>query len=101
MKQNIFDWLSEQLKTEQNFYKGPIEAERQKYNIKCLEIIAEAIKIYPDWTFRQIITNFGLLDGNLHEESNVTLGHLRRHKKQYEETISRWTELGIADGLKG
>ena len=87
MKQNIFEWLSERLKTEQNFYKGPIEAERQKYNIKCLEIIAEAIKSYSDWTFRQIITNYGLLEGNLREESNATLGHLRGRNKQYKETI--------------
>lgn len=87
IEQNIFEWMSEQLKTEQNSYKGPIENERQDYNILCLEIIAKAIKMFPNWTFKQILTNYGLFNDidKVREESNVTLGHLRRYKKQYED----------------
>lgn len=99
IEQNIFEWMSEQLKTEQKSYKGPVENQRQDYNIICLEIIAEAIKMFPNCTFKQILTNYGLFNDidNVREESNVTLGHLRRYKKQYEH----WDKLGICDELHG
>ena len=100
-EQNVFDWASEQLllNSEQNVYKGCIENQRQDYNIICLEIIAEAIKMFPNCTFKQILTNYGLFNdiNNVHEESNVTLGHLRMYKKQYEH----WDKLGFCDGLHG
>lgn len=103
-KDNIFDWASEQMKNEvhsNKYYKGPICNHRYDYNLLCLEILAQAIKEYPNWTFRQIIANFGLLDGNLNEEPDATLGRLRTYKSQYEETIGRWEKLGLTDGLKG
>lgn len=110
-KQNIFDWISEQLELnkKQNVYKGPIENQMQDYNIKCIEIIAEAIKMFPNWTFIQILLNYGLLDANIHQQSNSTLGSLRTRKKQWESfqkedkqtIIERWNKLGLCDGLEG
>jgi hypothetical protein len=98
-EQNIFNWISQQLNTEINSCKGPIQSQRQIYNIKCIEIIAEAIKMFPNCTFKQILTNYGLFNDidNTREESNVTLGNLRTYKKQYEH----WDKLGFSDGLKG
>ena len=61
IEQNIFEWMSEQLKTGQKSYKGPVQNQRQDYNIICLEIIAEAIKMFPNCTFKQILTTMDFL----------------------------------------
>lgn len=99
IEQNIFEWMSEQLKTGQKSYKGPVQNQRQDYNIICLEIIAEAIKMFPHYTFKEILTYCGLFNDidNVREESNVTLGYMIKRKKQYEH----WNKLGICDGLHG
>ena len=93
-EQNIFEWL----KTEQKSYKGAF-GQRQNYNITCLGIIAEAIKMFPHYTFKEILTYCGLFNDidNVREESNVTLGYMIKRKKQYEH----WNELGICDRLHG
>ena len=98
-EQNIFDWASEQLKlnNEQNVYKGGIENYRQDYNIKCLELLAEAIKRFPNQTFMNIIMNYGVLDANIGEESNATLGRIRTRKIQFKH----WDELNLCNGLQG
>lgn len=89
-EQNIFDWASEQieLNSKQNVYKGCIENQRQDYNIKCLEILTEALKNFPHQTFMEILLNFGLLDRNIHEEPNNTLGSLRERKRQFENMVN-------------
>lgn len=104
-EQNVFDWASEQLllNSEQNVYKGCIENQRQDYNIKCLEILTDAIKRFPNQTFIEILLNYGLLDTNIHEESNSTLGSMRICKRQFEKCglKSRWDKLGFCEGLHG
>ena len=64
--------MSEQLKTGQKSYKGPVQNQRQDYNIICLEIIAEAIKMFPNCTFKQILTNYGLFN-DIDNVKDVTL----------------------------
>lgn len=98
-ERNIFDWASEQIKLNngQHAYKGPIENQRQDYNIKCIELITEFIKKFPNQTFIQILLNCGLLDVNIGEESNATLGRIRTRKAQF----IHWDELNFCDGLKG
>lgn len=92
-EQNIFDWASEQLvlNSKQNVYKGCIVNQRQDYNIKCLEILTDALKKFPHQTFTEILLNYGLLDANIHEESNNTLGKLMERKRQFEN----WDKLGL------
>lgn len=98
-EQKIFDWISAQLKliNEDNTYKGCVENQRQDYNIRCLELLSEAIKRFPNQTFMHILLNCGLLDANIDEESNFTLGRIRRRKTQ----IKHWDELNFCDGLQG
>ena len=99
-EKNIFDWASEQLEINnmQNVYKGCFENQRQDYNIKCLEILTEGLKNFPHSTFTEILLNFGLLDANIHEESNNTLGRLRERKgnlKLFYNISKLWSNGGI------
>lgn len=52
-------------------------SKRQLYNYKCLEVLIEYVKKYPDCRFMQILSNVGLDEIQFYEESVDTYERIK------------------------
>lgn len=62
------DKLKEALEKTKKDWEKKVEV-RQKYNLKCLDLIMGFVLANPDLRFTQIIFNLGLAEDRFYEES--------------------------------
>ena len=66
----------------------PIENERQKYNLKILDILKSYVLSYPDLRFNQIINNLNIVEVD-------DLSFYRESKETYDDILTATKKIEV------